>query len=71
MGDDLLVYFGYSQAHEEDPERAVRAALDIVNAVTASKPGEGIELQVRVGIATGLVVSGDMIGGGTFEALSR
>ncbi len=45
MGDRLLVYFGYPQAHEEDPERAVRAALDIVNAVTASKPGEGIELR--------------------------
>ena len=67
MGDGLLVYFGYPQAHEEDPERAVRAALDTVSAVTASEPGGGTEVQVRIGIATGLVVAGDVTGEGTFE----
>jgi class 3 adenylate cyclase/predicted ATPase len=67
MGDGLLVYFGYPQAHEEDPERAVRAALDTVSAVAASRPGAATEVQVRIGIATGLVVAGDVSADGTFE----
>lgn len=67
MGDGLLVYFGYPQAHEEDPERAVRAALDVVDAVTALKLSQGITLQVRIGIATGLVVVGDMSSEGVSE----
>ena len=67
MGDGLLVYFGYPQAHEEDPERAVRAALDIVDAMTALKLCEEFTLQVRIGIATGLVLAGDMIGDGVSE----
>ena len=67
IGDGLLVYFGYPQAHEEDPERAVRAALDTVKLVKALRPSKDIELQVRIGIATGQVVAGDMIGEGTFE----
>ena len=67
MGDGLLVYFGYPQAHEDDPERAVRAGLDIVDAVRALKPQDQIELQVRVSIATGLVVAGDIVGEGASE----
>jgi class 3 adenylate cyclase/predicted ATPase len=64
MGDGVLAYFGYPQAHEEDPERAVRAALDLVQAVRALTPRADVALEVRVGIATGLVVVGDLIGEG-------
>ena len=59
MGDGVLVYFGYPQAHEDDAERAVRAGLDLVQAVAVLK--SGTPLQTRVGIATGLVVVGDLI----------
>ena len=67
MGDGVLIYFGYPQAHEDDAERAVRAGLEIVAAVTALKAP--VALQTRVGIATGLVVVGDLIGSG--EAQER
>jgi class 3 adenylate cyclase len=60
MGDGVLVYFGYPQAHEDDAERAVRAGLELIAAVNALKTGHS--LQTRVGIATGLVVVGDLIG---------
>jgi predicted ATPase len=62
MGDGVLVYFGYPQAHEDDAERAVRAGLELIAAVTALK--SPVLLQTRVGIATGLVVVGDLIGSG-------
>jgi class 3 adenylate cyclase/predicted ATPase len=64
MGDGVLAYFGYPQAHEEDPERAVRAALDLVQRVRDLTARPELVLQVRVGIATGLVVVGDLIGEG-------
>src|SRR6201998_3634529 len=67
MGDGVLVYFGYPQAHEDDSERAVRAALEVIAAVGALKLS--VPLQTRVGIATGLVVVGDLIGSG--EAQER
>jgi class 3 adenylate cyclase/predicted ATPase len=68
MGDGVLAYFGYPRAHEEDAERAVRAALDIAGGIGRLKTPEGVALQVRIGIATGLVVVGDMIGfGAAFE----
>jgi class 3 adenylate cyclase len=67
MGDGVLVYFGYPQAHEDDAERAVRAGLELIAAVDALKTGAS--LQARVGIATGLVVVGDLIGSG--EAQER
>ena len=67
MGDGVLVYFGYPQAHEDDAERAVRAGLELVAAVAALK--SHAPLQTRVGIATGLVVVGDLIGSG--EAQER
>src|SRR6476660_2869379 len=60
MGDGVLVYFGYPQAHEDDAERAVRAGLELIAAVDALKTS--VSLQTRVGIATGLVVVGDLIG---------
>jgi class 3 adenylate cyclase/predicted ATPase len=62
LGDGVLVYFGYPQAHEDDPERAVRAGLELIQAVAALK--SSTQLQTRVGIATGLVVVGDLIGSG-------
>jgi class 3 adenylate cyclase/predicted ATPase len=69
MGDGLLAYFGYPQAHEHDAERAVLAGLALVEAVPMLKTAAGAPLQVRVGIATGLVVVGDLIGSG--EAQER
>src|SRR5262245_31476909 len=62
MGDGVLVYFGYPQAHEDDPERAVRAGLVLIDAVGQLRKTE--PLQVRVGIDTGLVVVGDLVGSG-------
>src|SRR5262245_8645077 len=67
MGDGVLVYFGYPQAHEDDAERAVRAGLETIAAVGGLK--SSVPLQTRVGIATGLVVVGDLIGSG--EAQER
>ena len=67
MGDGVLVYFGYPEAHEDDAERAVRAGLELIAAVIALKTPAS--LQTRVGIATGLVVVGDLIGSG--EAQER
>src|SRR5258706_5562640 len=67
MGDGVLLYFGYPQAHEHDAERAVRSALDLVVAVAKLKTNT--RLQTRVGIATGLVVVGDLVGSG--EAQER
>jgi hypothetical protein len=67
LGDGVLVYFGYPQAHEDDAERAVRAGLELIAAVGGLKTYT--PLQTRVGIATGLVVVGDLIGSG--EARER
>jgi class 3 adenylate cyclase len=67
MGDGVLIYFGFPQAHEDDPERAVRAGLELIQAVGGLK--SSTSLQTRVGIATGLVVVGDLIGSG--EAQER
>src|SRR6516162_10287140 len=68
MGDGVLVYFGYPQAHEDDSERAVRAGLELITAVAALK--SRVSLQTRVGIATGLVVVGDLIGSGDTQERS-
>ena len=65
MGDGVLVYFGYPQAHEDDAERAVRAGLELVAAVCGLKTHA--LLQTRIGIATGLVVVGDLIGSGASQ----
>jgi class 3 adenylate cyclase len=67
MGDGVLAYFGYPQAHEHDAERAVRAGLALVEAVPKLATAAGVPLQVRVGIATGLVVVGDLIGAGAAQ----
>src|SRR5580704_9555211 len=65
MGDGVLVYFGYPEAHEDDAERAIRAGLELVAAVGGLKTHA--PLQTRVGIATGLVVIGDLIGSGASQ----
>ena len=65
MGDGVLVYFGYPQAHEDDAERAVQAGLQLIAAVANLKTRAS--LQTRVGIATGLVVVGDLIGAGAAQ----
>ena len=65
MGDGVLVYFGYPQAHEDDAERAVRAGLELVATVSGLKTRAA--LQTRVGIATGLVVVGDLVGSGASQ----
>jgi class 3 adenylate cyclase len=65
MGDGILVYFGFPRAHEDDAERAVRAGLDIVAAVERLQVPE--PLKVRIGVATGLVVVGDLIGEGASQ----
>ena len=65
FGDGVLVYFGYPEAHEDDAERAVRAGLAVIAAVgrlTAPEP-----LSVRLGVASGLVVVGDLIGAGAAQ----
>jgi class 3 adenylate cyclase/predicted ATPase len=67
MGDGVLAYFGYPQAHENDAECAVRAALALVDAVGLLPGGSHAALQVRIGLATGLVVVGDLIGAGASQ----
>src|SRR5262249_32276597 len=67
MGTGVLIYFGYHQAHEDDAERAVRAGLALVEAVGRLRVQE--PFQVRIGVATGLVVVGDLVGSG--EAQER
>jgi class 3 adenylate cyclase/predicted ATPase len=69
MGDGALVYFGYPRAHEDDAERAVRSSLALVAAVDALRRDRGLKLEVRAGIATGLVVVGELMGEG--EARER
>jgi len=69
MGDGVLICFGYPQAQEDDAERAVRAGLELVAAIPSLKARADTELQCRIGIATGLVVVGDLVGRG--EAQER
>ena len=65
MGDGVLIYFGYPQAHEDDAERAVRAGLAVIDAISQLATQE--RLSVRLGIASGLVVVGDLIGAGAAQ----
>jgi hypothetical protein len=66
LGDRVLAYFGYPQAHEDDAERAVRTGLGVIDAIRRLEV-KSIALQARVGIATGLVVVGDQIGEGAAQ----
>jgi class 3 adenylate cyclase/tetratricopeptide (TPR) repeat protein len=74
MGDGILAYFGYPVAHEDDAERAVRAGLEIIEAVGILDADLGrrksITLAIRLGIATGLVVVGDLVGEGAAEEMA-
>jgi class 3 adenylate cyclase len=74
LGDGLLVYFGYPQAHEDDAQRAVRAGLEILAAMgnlnTRLHQEHSIQLALRIGIHTGLVVVGAMGGGARQEQLA-
>jgi len=65
MGDGVLAYFGYPQAHEDDAERAIRAGLELLTAVSGLKTH--VALKTGVGIATGLVVVGDLVGSGSSQ----
>jgi class 3 adenylate cyclase/pimeloyl-ACP methyl ester carboxylesterase len=67
MGDGVLVYFGWPQAHEYEAERAVRSGLAIVEAIERLEKRASVALSARVGIATGLVVVGDLIGEGAAQ----
>jgi class 3 adenylate cyclase len=71
MGDGVLAYFGYPRAHEYDAECAVQAGLALVEAVPKLETAAGVSLRVRIGIATGLVVVGDLIGEGAAGAGGR
>src|SRR4029434_1534665 len=74
LGDGLLIYFGYPQAHEDDAHRAVRTGLGILAAMgdlnTRLRQAQNIQLGVRLGIHTGLVVVGEMGGAGRQEQLA-
>ncbi|MEH2592295.1 adenylate/guanylate cyclase domain-containing protein [Bradyrhizobium sp. AZCC 1721] len=66
VGDGVLAYFGYPRAHEDDAERAVRAGLDMIAAIRPLET-RAEQVEVRIAIATGLVVVGDLISGGASE----
>jgi len=67
LGDGVLVYFGYPRAHEDDAMRAVRSGLNVLDAVARLRPAADLVLQTRVGIATGLVVVGEVVAGAAAE----
>jgi class 3 adenylate cyclase len=67
MGDGVLAYFGFPRAHEDDAERAARTGLDIVAAAAKLETAAKEKLQVRIGIATGIVVVGDLVGHGSAQ----
>jgi class 3 adenylate cyclase/predicted ATPase len=67
LGDGILAYFCYPIANENDPERAVRAALDIVRGISALRTPAGSVLQVRIGLATGRVIVSDLFAGGAAD----
>jgi len=67
MGDGVLAYFGYPRAHEDDAERALRAGLEVAAAVSSLETRGTERLAVRIGIATGLVVVGDLVGEGSAQ----
>ena len=67
LGDGILAYFGYPRAHEDDAENAVRASLGLIAAVAKLDAGDGTVLHVRIGVATGLVVVGDLTGQGAAQ----
>jgi class 3 adenylate cyclase/tetratricopeptide (TPR) repeat protein len=69
LGDGVLVYFGYPETQESDCERALRAALDAITAVNDLPLVAGMKLQIRVGLATGMVVIGQLVGAGNTDEI--
>ena len=67
LGDGVLAYFGYPAAHEDDAERAVRAGLAILDVVRTLQAAPGVTLQARIGLASGVVVVGDLGRGGVTQ----
>src|SRR5262249_26460879 len=67
MGDGVLAYFGWPRAHEDDAERAIRAALAAAAETASLRTPRGEPLSARIGIATGLVVVGDLVGEGSAQ----
>jgi class 3 adenylate cyclase/predicted ATPase len=67
MGDGVLAYFGWPTAHEDEAERAIRVGLSIISAVSGLQNAQKLQLAARIGIATGLVVVGDLIGEGASQ----
>ncbi len=67
MGDGVLAYFGFPRAHEDDAERAVRAGLDLTDAVAGLQARGREALRTRIGVATGIVVVGDLVGQGSAQ----
>ena len=67
LGDGILAYFGFPRAHEDDAARAVHAGLEIAEVVAGLQTRAGEKLSVRVGIATGVVVVGDIVGQGSSQ----
>lgn len=67
LGDGVLAYFGWPRAHEDDAERAVRAGLDLCATVARQRANDGTFLNARVGVATGLVMVGELIGEGVAQ----
>jgi class 3 adenylate cyclase/tetratricopeptide (TPR) repeat protein len=70
MGDGVLAYFGWPKAHEDDAERAVRAGLAVTQAIARVQTSDRISLQARIGIASGIVIVGDLIGDGAAQERS-
>lgn len=70
LGDGILIYFGYPTARENDAERAVRAGMEMISAVSSLEVPGSIKLMIRLGIATGYVVAGDLIGSSAYESFS-
>ena len=70
LGDGILAYFGYPSAHEQDAERAVRAGLAVLDAMGSLRPTPGVTLQARIGIASGVVVVGDLVREGVTQEIA-
>jgi len=69
IGDGTLIYFGYPRAHEDDAERALHAGLELIRAISHLTTGTGTALQARIGVTTGLVIVGDLVGTGPAQEL--
>lgn len=69
LGDGVLIYFGWPQAHEDDAERAVSAGLALIETIARLQPADGTRLEARIGIATGPVVIGDLAGRETADTV--